>query len=237
MFTRRWNPVGEPNGKTALLIHGLASSSLTWTNLARHLTSLGYKVVAPDLSGHGYSAWSESYSVQNWTEDILKLDVKPDLIVGHSIGGLIAANLSNILKGTRTVLIDPVFRLPRFSPLLNGVQFWFSRHMVMSRPKTTSLRHEFVEHGMIRKWDRKSIKALASPHGIARTFLATSSDALMIRAHRSYIFPKFKGLRDGLYYESYWKVGHNIHQLAFDRLTESLGRYLFPLEHESLTTR
>ena len=226
MFTRRWKPLGEPNGKTVLLIHGLASSSLTWISLARHLSDMGYSVVAPDLTGHGRSPRTDKYSVQQWTEDIVSLGLQPNLIIGHSIGGLIAANLTNYFSDARTVLIDPVFRLPTFKPLLGSIQYWFARYMINAKPKTTSPRRHMIEFASVRQWDAKSIEALREPREISKTFLESSSNALLIRAHRSYIFPRVKNLRDGLHFEDYKNVGHNVHLEAFDKFKDSLANYL-----------
>lgn len=225
MFMRHWMPTNH-NGQTVLLIHGLASSSVTWLRLASYLKSNGYEVYAPDLSGHGKSSWKSSYSVQDWTDEILETNVEPDIIIGHSIGGLIAANLSQSFSAAKTVLLDPVFHLPRSSFVLGWVHFFFSRQLRTSKPKSNAHRHQLVEHSSMRKWDAKSISALAAPHDIARSFTSVSRDALMIRAGRSYIFPAIKSSAVGILFEHYLKVGHNIHVDAFDRFVESLSQFL-----------
>jgi pimeloyl-ACP methyl ester carboxylesterase len=233
MFIRHWKPL-HPNGETALLIHGLASSSLTWSRLGRHLARLGYDVVAPDLTGHGHSAWKPSYSVQDWTDEIVELGYTPDLIIGHSIGGLIAANLSHEFESAQTVLLDPVFHLPKSRFVLKAVQFVFSIQLRRSKPPANHERHHLVEHSSMRKWDARSIEALAAPHSIAKKFLANTPDALMIRAGKSYIFPHVNPHRANVHFEHYLKAGHNIHLESFDKFTESLAKYLRPLTNHQL---
>jgi pimeloyl-ACP methyl ester carboxylesterase len=84
----------EGDGEPLLLIHGMAGSSQTWREilprLARH-----YRVIAPDLLGHGQSAKPRTdYSLGAFAvglRDLLdELDVPSATVVGHSLGGGIA---------------------------------------------------------------------------------------------------------------------------------------------------
>lgn len=123
--------------KTALLIHGLADSSQTWKPMSRYLANYGYASIAPDLSGHGKSPVADKYSVEGWADDILKLNIKPDIIIGHSLGGLIATKLQDFYKPQQTILLDPVFRLPKSLIALSLVQKIFKKSML---DKLESLR-------------------------------------------------------------------------------------------------
>jgi len=221
MYVRRWHPK-VCNGKTALLIHGLASSSLTWLDLAKDLADLGYEVVAPDLSGHGKSPRKDSYSVKDWTSEIVELGIKPNLIVGHSIGGLVAANLYDFYPDSKIALLDPVFRLPR-GILMNIVRTWFT--MFNRRPFSKDYRMHLLDRSNARRWDTKSVMALAQPFEISKRFISEVSDALLIRAKRSYILPRLKDLPSGVLFETY-NVGHNIHREAHMQLHNSLEQYL-----------
>ena len=49
---------GDPDGETVLLIHGFAADKDNWTRFSKHLARAGYRVVAPDLPGHGQSSCS-----------------------------------------------------------------------------------------------------------------------------------------------------------------------------------
>jgi pimeloyl-ACP methyl ester carboxylesterase len=82
------------SGEVLLLIHGMAGSSETWRavlpQLAKH-----YRVVAPDLLGHGQSAKPRGdYSLGAfavWLRDLLdELGISRATIVGHSLGGGVA---------------------------------------------------------------------------------------------------------------------------------------------------
>jgi pimeloyl-ACP methyl ester carboxylesterase len=81
-------------GETLLLIHGMAGSSQTWREVMPRL-SRHYRVIAPDMLGHGQSGKPRTdYSLGAfavWLRDFLdELGVESATIVGHSLGGGIA---------------------------------------------------------------------------------------------------------------------------------------------------
>src|SRR3954468_516994 len=82
------------SGETLLLIHGMAGSSETWRAVIPQL-SKKYRVVAPDLLGHGQSAKPRGdYSLGAfavWLRDLLdELGVSRATIIGQSLGGGVA---------------------------------------------------------------------------------------------------------------------------------------------------
>jgi pimeloyl-ACP methyl ester carboxylesterase len=81
-------------GETILLIHGMAGSSETWRAMIPQLAKK-YRVVAPDLLGHGQSDKPRGdYSLGAfavWLRDLLdELGVTRATIVGQSLGGGVA---------------------------------------------------------------------------------------------------------------------------------------------------
>jgi pimeloyl-ACP methyl ester carboxylesterase len=84
----------EGQGEALLLIHGMAGSSHTWRAVMPQL-SKKYRVIAPDLLGHGQSAKPRTdYSLGAFAvclRDLLdELEVESATVVGHSLGGGIA---------------------------------------------------------------------------------------------------------------------------------------------------
>jgi pimeloyl-ACP methyl ester carboxylesterase len=84
----------EGHGEAILLIHGMAGSSATWREILPRL-SRKYRVIAPDLLGHGQSAKPRTdYSLGAFAvglRDLLdELGVESATIVGQSLGGGIA---------------------------------------------------------------------------------------------------------------------------------------------------
>ena len=82
------------SGDVLLLIHGMAGSSHTWRAMMPQL-SKRYRVIAPDLLGHGQSAKPRGdYSLGAfavWLRDLLdELGVASATIVGQSLGGGVA---------------------------------------------------------------------------------------------------------------------------------------------------
>jgi pimeloyl-ACP methyl ester carboxylesterase len=82
------------DAQVVVLLHGIAGSSQTWQALIRPL-SRNYRVIAPDLLGHGNSTKPRSdYSLgalSALVRDILdELGIARATIVGHSLGGGIA---------------------------------------------------------------------------------------------------------------------------------------------------
>jgi pimeloyl-ACP methyl ester carboxylesterase len=84
----------EGQGEPLLLIHGMAGSSQTWRAVLPQLAKK-YRVIAPDLLGHGRSSKPRTdYSLGAFAvglRDLLdELGVKSATVVGHSLGGGIA---------------------------------------------------------------------------------------------------------------------------------------------------
>jgi pimeloyl-ACP methyl ester carboxylesterase len=90
-----YRAAGDDRGpETLLLIHGMAGSSVTWRNVIPKLAG-NYRVVAPDLLGHGLSAKPRGdYSLGAfavWLRDLLdQLGIPRATVVGQSLGGGIA---------------------------------------------------------------------------------------------------------------------------------------------------
>ena len=81
-------------GEALLLIHGMAGSSATWRAVLPPL-SKKYRVVAPDLFGHGESAKPRGdYSLgafAAWLRNLLdELGISRATVVGQSLGGGVA---------------------------------------------------------------------------------------------------------------------------------------------------
>lgn len=107
--THVWNPLGD---RRALLLHGLTSDGACWWRLASELAEAGWMVLAPDLRGHGRSPAAASYDLSTLADDVELLGEDWHLVVGHSLGGAIAAHLLARRDGiAAAVLVDPVLQL------------------------------------------------------------------------------------------------------------------------------
>ena len=106
--TQRWGS-GE---QRIMLLHGLSSSSAGWWRLGPDLAAAGYAVVAPDLRGHGKSDDGGGFTLDAYRDDVLALGGGWDLVLGHSLGGLVvlACQLADPGFARSLVLEDPFLR-------------------------------------------------------------------------------------------------------------------------------
>ena len=196
MFIQQW---GNPRNPTALLIHGLSSSSSAWRYLAPQLVADGYYVLAPDLLGHGQSPRSDEYSVERFAEAIKNeiRDSPVDLIIGHSLGGLIATFLKDDLYPRKMVLLDPVLKLPPTKLLVGTTQKIFKETVTdrlgllqKSRKSWPAEAHEY-EKVNYANWDNHTVRALESRPVLVESVLGSGNgtDIMIIRTKNSYITP------------------------------------------------
>ncbi|HEX4452062.1 MAG TPA: alpha/beta hydrolase [Kofleriaceae bacterium] len=99
-----------------VLLHGLTCSGATWTPIARVLEH-DFDVVMPDARGHGgSSAPLHGYSYDDHANDVLGLidvlGLERPVVVGHSMGGMIAAVVATRARLRGVVLVDPTFLSP-----------------------------------------------------------------------------------------------------------------------------
>jgi len=94
-----------------VLVHGVTSSSRTWWRVGPELAGRGFRVLAVDLRGHGASPRAEAgLAVGDLADDVAGTVGGPvDLLVGHSLGALVALELVGRHPGftRRLVVEDP----------------------------------------------------------------------------------------------------------------------------------
>lgn len=86
---------GSKRDPAVIMIHGLNVECHSWDPIAKPLSSMGLRVICPDLRGHGDSDWArDGYTLDQFCADVDHLAVALDLpeigLVGHSLGGRVA---------------------------------------------------------------------------------------------------------------------------------------------------
>lgn len=92
---------GNPDAPPLLLVHGGRDHARSWDWVAQELRH-DWHVIAPDLRGHGDSAWSPdgNYEMSGFVYDLAQLihqlNLPPVSIVAHSMGGNIATRYTGL---------------------------------------------------------------------------------------------------------------------------------------------
>lgn len=111
---------GNPLAPPLILLHGGRDHCRNWDWVAEALCDQ-YHIIAPDLRGHGDSAWSASghYTMASYIYDLAQLihqqELAPVSIVAHSLGGNIASRYAGIYPEAvrRLVVIEGIGPPPR----------------------------------------------------------------------------------------------------------------------------
>jgi pimeloyl-ACP methyl ester carboxylesterase len=198
-----YQEAGDEHAPALVLIHGFASSTLVWSKVFVKLAEAGYRVIASDLLGYGYSAKPRNgeYTIAGQakllTRLLDKLGIPRAIFVGSSYGGAVAATCALdypdrveklILVGTVNDNRPLAFRLMRLfgsplfgdvvSPLLIG-----SRRLLRRRMKQVYDRHEWVIDE--RRVDARHLplRAAGTQRAIIRTVRSWDAERISRDAH------------------------------------------------------
>jgi pimeloyl-ACP methyl ester carboxylesterase len=188
-----YQEAGSHTSPAIILIHGFASSTLVWSKVFLELAASGFRVIALDMLGYGYSGKPRNgeYTIARQASLVMqlldKLRIKRAHIVGSSYGGAVAATcaLDYPNRVDKLILVAPVnnnrplaftlmrmFGAPFFgdvlSPLLIG-----SRRLLRLRMKRVYDRHAWV-------LDERRVDARHQP------LRASGTQRAMIRTVRSW---------------------------------------------------
>jgi pimeloyl-ACP methyl ester carboxylesterase len=104
------------NGRTAVLLHGKNFCAATWDATITELTKAGFRVIAPDQIGFCTSSKPTGYQFSfhqlaaNTKELLDQLGVKQAVVIGHSMGGMLAARYTLMYPELveQLVLVNPI---------------------------------------------------------------------------------------------------------------------------------
>ena len=198
-----YQEAGDEHAPALVLIHGFASSTLVWSNVFLRFAEAGYRVIALDMLGYGYSAKPRNgaYTIAGQAKLLTRLldalGIPRAIFVGSSYGGAVAATCALdypdrveklILVGTvnnnrpLNFTLMRVFGSPLFgdvvSPLLIG-----SRRLLRRRMKTVYDRHAWVLDE--RRVDARHLplRAAGTQRAIIRTVRGWDAERISRDAH------------------------------------------------------
>jgi len=109
--TLAYEEIGEGD-PPLVFVHGVACHRGFWASQVQHFAGR-HRVLAVDLRGHGESeAPEQSYPMAGFADDVAwlcaQLEIRRPVVVGHSLGGLVALELAHPEHSAAIVLVDSV---------------------------------------------------------------------------------------------------------------------------------
>ncbi|MCX8597130.1 MULTISPECIES: alpha/beta fold hydrolase [unclassified Gilliamella] len=118
----------QGDNQPVLLMHGLFGSLDNLNMLAKDLSS-HYQTIQVDLRNHGQSPWSNVMNYEVMAEDVAELchdlQLQNIILIGHSMGGKVAMQLSQLIPVSKICVIDiaPVkYNQTANAPVLNALE-------------------------------------------------------------------------------------------------------------------
>jgi 3-oxoadipate enol-lactonase len=106
-------------GEPLVLIHGLGNRIEQWES--QHILSHDFRLIIPELRGHGDSTNIDDMSISNFAHDIIRLlqylNIEKANICGFSLGGIIAQEIVKQNKHlvNNLILCNTTFYLPKIA--------------------------------------------------------------------------------------------------------------------------
>jgi pimeloyl-ACP methyl ester carboxylesterase len=198
-----YQETGDSKATPVILIHGFASSTLVWSKVFLEIAAAGFRVIAPDLMGYGYSAKPRNfdYTIDSQARVIAglleELGLARAILVGSSYGGAVAATVALdyperveklVLVGAVTNNEPTKYMLMRLigSPLIGDILsplLASSRRLLRRRMKRVYDRHSWVLDE--RRVDARHLplRAAATHRAIIRTVRRWNADRISRDAH------------------------------------------------------
>ena len=108
---------GDPYAPPVVCLHGVTAHGRFFRRLGEERLARRFRVLAPDLRGHGYSEWDPPWTISTHAHDVLEtLDdahVRRAPFVGHSFGGRLVLELASLDpdRVDRVALLDPAIQI------------------------------------------------------------------------------------------------------------------------------
>lgn len=192
---------GEPGRPGLIFVHGGGANAYWWAHIAAQFAD-DYRVLAMDISGHGDSGHRDSYSLVQWTDEVMAVAAAgriegPPVLIGHSMGGFVtivtAALHSDDLAGvvvcdSPVTEPDPEVAGYHIGDAFGRARVYESLDVIASRFRTVPEQEHYLDYvldhvarnsakradgGWVWKFDRNIFRQFSgSMRGVALPYLA-----------------------------------------------------------------
>jgi len=147
-------PSGTANGHTVVLFHGNNFAGFYFGNIIDALRARGFRVVVPDQMGYGRSSKPIiPYNFHDWARNtravLQSLKIEKAMVVGHSMGGMLAARFATQYPDMteRLVLYNPIGLVdPRYSRPADSIDESYKRTLASTYPSIRASIMRYVAH-------------------------------------------------------------------------------------------
>ena len=147
-------PAGQPNGHTVVLLHGNNFAGFYWAGPINVLRKEGFRVIVPDQIGYGRSSkpimpYNFSDMARNTRLILQSLNIDKAMVVGHSMGGMLAARFATQYPAMveRLVLYNPIGLVDtRFDRPLENVDEAYKRNLASTYDTVKAALMRYVSH-------------------------------------------------------------------------------------------
>ncbi|MEU9123824.1 alpha/beta fold hydrolase [Streptomyces sp. NPDC048506] len=219
LYTHEWGS-GE---RVAVLVHGMMSDHRTWHRVGPALAARGYRVLAVDLRGHGRSPRG-GYGAELFAEDLVEtLPASPEVVIGHSLGGLALSLAVERLQPRRAVYSDPAWSLGRLAQPVDPAVFatfkTADRAVVRSFNPRWDEGDVDLELATLADWDTATAHALSAERRQDRTPEKPVVPSLVQIAGQGFLFSAEAAAElaeRGFEVRTVAGAGHTIHRDDFE---------------------
>ena len=145
---------GTPNGKTVMLFHGNNFGGFYFKGIIDALTNVGFRVIVPDQIGYGRSSkpiapYNLNSQARNTFRVLQHEKIDRVAIVGHSMGGMLAARFATQFPKAveRLVIYNPIGLTDgRFARPMTPIDEAFSQALKTDYQSTRASLSRYVAH-------------------------------------------------------------------------------------------
>jgi len=235
------------SGPALLLLHGFSDTGRSFSALEPFLA--GYRLIIPDLPGHGASPLGAGLHVSDFATDIDRLlaflDISQFAIIGHSMGAMTAIELAARRHDVSALVLLSASLKPDFgseSPLARGIRAlrdpispfdaflrdWYSCSRPVDPDFLSKMRMDAaampaaIWHGILDGFAKTDLGRSASQVSAPVLCLSGSADPLFGASHREALAQAFPSVRS-ITLSGY---GHNPHWEDPQRVSELILAFL-----------